>query len=450
MIARLDSVKLALSRRLSSLEQQGYDVASLGVNPVESVAGYDEALALAERMSKLPIRDDWPYVEPDTLEGIEATSDVAFLAAEPLPDDDSIRDKIRTGFLGSVCGCMLGKPLEMHPDMALLKQAATKTGEWPLNNYVTEAMLDELPRRHRSWEETVRERIRYAAPDDDVNYTVTGMLLLEQHGVALTQQDVIEFWLLNLPPLFTFGPERNTLTAATLWAQYRADLFAEQPYEDFARWNALWNYYTELCGAQIRADAYGYAFPGDPVSASRMAYVDASVTHRKTGVYATMFTAAAIAAMFTERNALDAFRRAAMVIPRQSRFRRAVEYCIEIVHGSADWLGAYAAIHDAYHEFGHCMIVQETGTLINSLHYAENVSDAFCKQVMQGNDTDSYGATSGAMAGVRFGSSGLDKRWLAPMNDTLHTTVAGFHDQSLSSVAERMAELPWEVGKVEQ
>jgi hypothetical protein len=291
----------------------------------------------------------------------------------------------------------------------------------------------------------VRQRIRYAAPDDDVNYTVIGMMLLEQFGVDLTQQDVMVFWLHNLPPLFTFGPERNTLTAATLWAQYRNDLFEDQPYEDFARWNALWNYYTELCGAQIRADAYGYAFPGDPVSASRMAYVDASVTHRKTGVYATMFTAAAIAAMFTERHALDAFRSAAMVIPRQSRFRRTVNYCIEIVGGSDDWLGAYTAIHDAFNDFGHCMIVQETGTLINSLHYAEDVADAFCKQVMQGNDTDSYGATSGAMAGVRFGSSGLEERWLAPLNDTLHTTVAGFYEQSLSTAAERMAELPWKV-----
>ena len=68
--------------------------------------------------------------------------------------------------------------------MAKLRAAAETTGEWPIRDYLTEAMLDALGDRHRSWPESVRERIRFVARDDDINYTVLGMLILEQHGIG--------------------------------------------------------------------------------------------------------------------------------------------------------------------------------------------------------------------------------------------------------------------------
>ena len=40
----------------------------------------------------------------------------------------------------------------------------------------------------------------------------------------------------------------------------------------------------EHCGAMIRADAYGYACPGDPARAAALAHRDATLTHRRTGV----------------------------------------------------------------------------------------------------------------------------------------------------------------------
>ena len=51
----------------------------------------------------------------------------------------------------------------------------------------------------------------------------------------------------------------------------------------------------ELCGALIRADAYGWACPGDPVAAAVLAHRDATLTHVRTGVYAAMWVAAAVA-----------------------------------------------------------------------------------------------------------------------------------------------------------
>src|SRR5690606_18759705 len=99
--------------------------------------------------------------------------------------DDASR-RVEAAFLASVCGCVLGKPLEISPTLAELRAAFEKIGEWPLNDYVSERVKTEggLHALHESAWETCRENIRWAAPDDDINYTLMGMLLLEQHGLS--------------------------------------------------------------------------------------------------------------------------------------------------------------------------------------------------------------------------------------------------------------------------
>jgi ADP-ribosylglycohydrolase len=62
--------------------------------------------------------------------------------------------------------------------------------------------------------------------------------------------------------------------------------------------------------------------------------------------------------------------------------------------------------------------------------------------LIQGNDTDSFGATAGSILGTCFGPEGLDERWLAPFNDDLHTGLARCCERSLSKMAKGMWELP--------
>jgi len=192
----------------------------------------------------------------------------------------------------------------------------------------------------------------------------------------------------------------------------------------------------------IRADAYGYACPGNPALAAELAWRDASFTHRKTGVYGTMFVAAAIAAAFVERDPLRLFGTALQFVPRRSRFYRIVEDSLNEVALASDWLDGYHRIHGKYKEYSHCQIYQECGTLINTLRFAENISDGFCKQVSQGNDTDSFGATAGSILGAWFGPDRLDRSWLTPFRDEIRTGLNFFYERSLSALAKRMAKLP--------
>ncbi|HBS44584.1 MAG TPA: hypothetical protein DEA91_09250, partial [Paenibacillus sp.] len=189
-------------------------------------------------------------------------------------------------------------------------------------------------------------------------------------------------------------------------------------------------------------DAYGYACPGQPALAAELAWRDASFTHRRTGIYATMFIAAAIAVAHVLRDPIEIINTALQFVPKRSRFYEITNDCLEMVANADDWLEAYQSINHKYANYCHCEVYQEIGTLINTLRFADNVGDGICKQVMQGNDTDSFGATAGSLLGVYFGPDHLESRWLKPFQDRIHTGLSNFHEQSLSCLTERMGRLP--------
>jgi ADP-ribosylglycohydrolase len=172
---------------------------------------------------------------------------------------------------------------------------------------------------------------------------------------------------------------------------------------------------------------------------------DASVTHRRTGVYATGFVAAALAAALVAEpdDRLGPFRTALAVVPPRSRFAEIVRDSLERVAAAEDWLSAYASIHERYGAYSHCRVYQEIGTLFVTARFASDVGEGLGLQVCQGNDTDSFGATAGSYLGALLGPSAFDREhWLGRFQDRIHLALATFHEQSLSALATRMSRLP--------
>jgi ADP-ribosylglycohydrolase len=415
------------------------DVDALDSELAALPAGWDALIAFADRLAAVPVREDWPYDEPDDLDGIRTAADPS-RATGPLgsldPDDAAARAE--AAFIGSVCGCMLGKPLEIDPTLVEIRAALEPAGEWPLDDYLTEAVVLSLREQQGQWPELVRERITHVAPDDDINYTVLGLVNLEQHGLHFTPEQLLRLWLYNLPVLATFGPERTLLASAAVAA---LEPGLPQPWP-LQRWATVLNPGAELCGALIRADAYGYACLGHPERAAELAWRDAAMTHRGTGLYGAMFVAAAIAAAPFSAGGREVFATALRYVPQRSRFAEAVSFALEATDAATDWIDGYERIHARFGEFGHCRVLQEVGTLVNTLHFATDVGDGICKQVMQGNDTDSFGATAGSILGAFFGPGHLAPRWTDPFDDRIHLALAAVWETSLSALAARMGQLP--------
>jgi ADP-ribosylglycohydrolase len=438
MLPTMRMLREQLRLVVGNKEEQGHDTTGLYGELEALPDSYDALGRFARKLADLPLRQDWPYIEPNELDAIWAECDLGRpLDVIGTPDLEDSARRVKAAFLGSVCGCVLGKPLEINPTLDEIRTALECIGEWPMRDYVSERIAGALSRPlHRSWTETVRERIAYVAPDDDVNYTIMGMLLLERHGLSLTQQHIRDAWLQHLPIGTTFGPERTLLLKAGI-----NTLSGGDP-DNLHTWVTVLNPRDEYCGALIRADAYGYACPGRPALAAELAWRDASWTHRRTGIYGAMFVAAAIATAQVTADRLGVFETALQFVPQRSRFHHIVADSLDEVRQASDWLDGYRRIHAKYRAYSHCLVYQEVGTLINTLRFAQDVGDGICKQVSQGNDTDSFGATAGSILGAYFGPDGLEERWLAPFHDDIHTALAWFYERSLSKLAKRMGELP--------
>jgi len=421
---------------ISDKEEQGHVTAGLREELAALPDSIDELSTFADRLSDLPMRADWRYVEPTELDAIweecEPNRPIGPIGSLD-PEETSAR--VRAAFLGRVCGCMLGKPFEIDVTLNGIRQALESVGEWPLNDYPTEKAIHALPIQQGQWRELARERIDHVAVDDDINYTILAMLVLESHGRDFTHRDMLTQWLFNLPIAATFGPERTILLKAGMETLADSD-------DDIARWSSVFNPGEELCGALIRADAYGYAAPGNPAVAAELAHRDATLTHKRTGVYGAMFVAAAIASAFVVRDRMEIFQTALSFVPSRSRFHEAVVFAINAVEQSSDWLEAYQRINEEYGRYGFCHNFQEIGTVINSVLFADDVGHGICIQVSQGNDTDSFGATAGSILGAYFGDGHLEERWVEPFRDNIQTALALFHERSLVRIAQRMGELP--------
>jgi ADP-ribosylglycohydrolase len=423
-----EPVRRLLALALADAREQGLEVTDVARELETAPESLDALADLARRLQEAPVSQGWPHVEPLALDDI--LSECPSLPAVRRPGPD-VGDRVRTAWGARVAGCVLGKPFEYDPTLAELRAALEPAGEWPLTDYVTEATSEGLRDRQPQWPECVRERIAHVPEDDDLGYTALATVALERHGDAFTHDDLIRLWLLNFPVAATFGPERVALLAAGL-ASLTGAPFALGPLVPG----------TEQCGALIRVDAYGYTHPGDPVAAASLAYVDASLTHRRTGVYSAMWSAAAVATALVADDWEDVALTAASVVPQQSRLRAVLDESFGHVRAAGDWLDAHDRLHTRFASYGHCRVVQELGTLLVTLRFARGATDGIGKQVCQGNDTDSFGATAGSLLGALHGPAGFDRdHWLGRFGDRIHLALATTHDDSITSWGSRMAAL---------
>ncbi|MFJ4836739.1 ADP-ribosylglycohydrolase family protein [Streptomyces sp. NPDC088746] len=340
-------------------------------------------------------------------------------------------DRLHAAWLGRAAGCLLGKPVEKLP-LAGIRALARATGNWPLTTWFTARGLPgELtaayPWNRRSAPTSLAENIDGMPEDDDLNYPLLTVLLLQRHGHGFSTSDLARLWLDELPAGRVFTAER---------VAYRNLLDGIEP-PDTARHR---NPFREWIGAQIRADVHGWTHPGDPGAAAEQAHRDAVLTHTANGVYGAMFTAAALAeAAGGETDVHGCLAAGLRVVPPRSRYARAVRLGVRTACEEPDFDTVVDRLHDAYGTTHHWVHVLPNAALLAAAltHADGDFGRSVCCAVSGGWDTDSNGATAGSLAGLLAGrASALPDRWTAPLKNRLATSVPGFDSIGFDTLAE--------------
>ncbi len=336
-----------------------------------------------------------------------------------------LSERLRFAWQGRISGCQLGKPVEMismRQGHAAMREYLESAGALPLRDYVP--AVEGNPFRGSCRGEMVRSE-----PDDDINYTVLALLLMEDHGLKLDTADVARAWLRCLPVAWTFTAERAAFKILLAKAN---DFFAfgTEPGFDLAECSD--NEWNDWIGAQIRADLYGWVCPGRPAQAAELARRDASLSHRKEGVYGAVFVAA-LGAAIPESASLEAAVDTALgEIPRDSD-------CAEAVRLGREQTGSNngdEAIRSRYSGLSPVHTINNLALVVWALlTHADDFGAAIGDVVAAGLDTDCNGATVGGLWGLQ--GKPIPEAWTEPWRGRIAVTLAGLGELELDDLVER-------------
>lgn len=372
------------------------------------------ALDLLDEIAEIP--RPLAAEEPEELDEILA-------AASPVSPVGIDPARIEGAWLGRAAGCVLGKPVE-NVQRAGIRAIAESTGNWPVSGWFTARGLDPAVAERHPWNKASRptslaENIDGVPEDDDLNFTMLALLLLERCGTGFDSTDVAAIWCDYLPAGRIFTAERVALR--NLLEGYLPPATAQRR-----------NPFREWIGARLRVDVYGWAAGGDPLRAAQMAWADARVSHTANGVYAAMFMAAAHAVSLGVESAVDCVDAGLSVIPAGSRLAEAVRTA-RAAHG--EWESVVDGLYDRYGHYHWVHAINNTALVAAALCTAgRDFSAGICRAVQGGWDTDTNGAAVGSILGAL---APIDERWSAPLGGRFASSLPGLDGITLAELATR-------------
>jgi len=406
------------------LLHSGYPVAHLLADAREAAAAGDYARleAISAELAATPRDPGWRFVEPD--------DDAALTAlAGALPtlevDRDGLADRVHGAWLGRCVANTMGKPIEglTRDEVRIYLEAVS---QWPQTGYVP--LLDELPagvsHLHESAPFAAAGRFDDVPRDDDLDWTILGLAMLEEQGGTLTTARVAASWLDRLPFTQTFTAER---------AAYR-NLIRGIPASGAA---SVGNPYREWIGALIRADIHGYVYPGRPGVAALSALADARLSHVGNGVFGELWAASLISAALAVQSAREALDIALRSVPAGSRLAEALRNVLRL---HADGAGPDEALAWIDEELGHYNWVHtiNNAALISfGLLWGDDFTTSVALTISGGRDTDSSAATVGSVYGALHGTAGIPPELVGTSHVRVRSAVRDFDRIEIAELARR-------------
>ena len=339
-------------------------------------------------------------------------------------DRAAYRRRLAGALLGRFAGCTLGAPVEFWTIEAMRSLARENGDGFPPTDY-WRVVPDPQGKRYglSRRKDYTRTGMRGVPVDDDLAYTLLGLLILEDAGPGFAVEDVAAAWLRYLPYACT--------AEAVALENLRKGISAR-------RAGSHKNPYREWIGASIRADAWGYAAPGHPELAAELAWRDAYLSHRGEGIYGEMFFAASIAAALAVDDPVEALRIGLTEIPRSCDLAKAVRWALKKAGDIRSYRQARQAVDlrfrgmDRVHTVNNaCLTVW--GITIGRRDFTKVIGQT----VAMGMDNDCTAATAGSIAGAVVGRQGIPRRWYRRFDNRVHSYLIGKRRFTITGLLKR-------------
>lgn len=442
--AKISQKTSAYLQKEETLELLGYEITQLEEEGKDVTDGIKERLPRLKKegtpgeieesyntLEGLDKRSDYPYEEPSEIGEIRNKTPEVEITFPKILDKDALYERIYGAWLGRCIGCLLGKPVEGWPRKEI-ENYLKATDSYPLQDYFLYAP-DKIGNNdytlHPSAKEATRGNISYMARDDDLDYTILNLKLVEENGLNFSTEDVGEEWLLNLPYQMVYTAERQTYSNLVRGLKSPAVAIYRNPFR-------------EWIGAQIRADLFGYIAPANPELAASLAYRDACLSHTKNGIYGEMFIAAAISAALVSNDLEKVIDAGLSQVPKNSRLAEVVKNVTSWSKELNNWQEVWEKTNKRYGKYHWVHTLPNLafvliGLIWGKLDFKKTVSIA----VMCGYDTDCNGATAGSILGALQGIKGIPEEMSKLLNNRVKSIVPGYSDMRISDLAKRTFEL---------
>ena len=314
------------------------------------------------------------------------------------------KKRIEGALIGRMAGCTLGAPVEFWEIERMENLAKENNMTFPPTDYWT-YVPNPYAKRYQmsSVESYTKNKLNGVPVDDDIVYTLLGLLILEDHGIEFTTDDVAKAWIKYLP---------YACTAEDIALQnLKNNISALKSGE-------INNPYCEWIGADIRSDPWGYVAPGFPEKAAELAYRDAYISHRRQGIYGEMYFSSVISAAFTVNDPIKALEIGLTEIPKDCALAKAVNWALDISSNIKNYKDARNAVDKYFEDMSPVHTINNAcltifGITIGNTDFTKVIGET----VAMGMDNDCTAATAGSIVGAIIGKNGIENKWYKNFNN---------------------------------
>ena len=366
--------------------------------------------------------------EPDGLDKIRSLRPNAERKLWKIFDTKLYRDRLKGALLGRFAGCTLGAPVEFWEIERMEDWAKWIGDEFPNKNYWSSITNPNGLRYGKSPCHSYTGTGLDGVPvDDDITYTLLGLLIAEDHGLDFKTEDVGAAWLKYLP----YACTAEDIALKNLKKGIAANKCAD-----------IDNPYCQWIGADIRSDPFGYLAPGLPEKAAEMAYYDAYLSHRRNGIYGEMYFSAVIAAAFACDNTLDALNAGLNEIPAECALYKDLIWALETGKTIRDYRHARSVVDNYFDGMSGVHTNNNAALTVFGLMLGRDCFDTVIGQtVAMGLDNDCTGATVGSVFGAAYGIGSIPEKWYEKFNNKVYTYMIGREEFAIDDVLARFEKL---------